>query len=1032
VVRWALVIAFAVAVGHLAWHALVGPTFVPEYQVGGEGPALTGLDPEHRHLYLRRELYLSRRPRRAWLQVIGRDRLRVYVNGRFVGSQALPGFPVAVVADPTPYLQVGRNVIAVSVEQCTLRQPPVVAVDGAYAFDDHEEHRIQVDSLWRCRATFERKAAWWFETHFDDRHWPYAPQTTCALRATVGMPPRALTVAGTGRWITPQASEDGSACVCREFHVAGRPRQAWLRLTSTGSYRVALNGILLDEQEDELGATVSAPPVQRSYDITAVAQRGRNVLALVLTDSTGRTPHVLADVEVEGGWGRRVLLGTDKDWLGRPGRPHNWLAAAPDGSSEWRPCLVEVGDLRVPPWQPRRQPVELVLPCAVVLQRAVGQLALIGLVAVLTFLACNAAVRRMVADVPYPTPFVFLALLPPTLAIAAALLATCDPRVLRQDVYQAIWVLLAVASVPLQWRLLAWLRDRQPVSGLVPAGLRPAARPSWIAALLLGLVVIGFLMRLRDVGTEGLQWDEVENYHATLGFLERGFPNIKVHDDLPRMYIHTSELQFIPMALAALAFNDSAYVVRFPAVCWSTLTIVLIYLVGRRLCSVPVGLLAATIYTFAPVCVSMSNFGRYFSQLQFFTLLTVYCFWLTIRGTGPINRRALWLTAASFLGMFLTWEASALLAPALVLAALEQRRGRLRTMLGAPAVWAAMLVVGLVVMAQTSHVVLQHTQFLWYGVSLSDVKLIPMWRYPNPGVFQPWFYIWQASWNQDALLPLLGLAGALVVATGTTFRRPVRFLLIIHLATCLVMAFLLPNAQWRYIHHLVPLPILLTAAALVVGARALARWARTSGVPAAWHDYANGVVLLVVITLTALGSGMTVELGELPWFRIQGHGQRVYKFPNLQGTAQYLRAHMQEGDVVLANNLYQVNHLMGITGRPNRPLDFMPATGPFLPATLDDRRPLLLDRRDGVQMISTPEGMVDLFARHRRIWYVVQPGQHYILNTPDVSTFLRQHTDVVYEDWEALVLFRGDNHRPASLRVDNERALRDAQANFLP
>src|SRR5262249_26968478 len=154
---------------------------------------------------------------------------------------------------------------------------------------------------------------------------------------------------------------------------------------------------------------------------------------------------------------------------------------------------------------------------------------------------------------------------------------------------------------------------------------------------------------------------EVENYHATLGFLERGFPNIKVHEDLPPLYIHTSELQFIPMGLAALVFDDSAYVVRFPSVCWSTLTIWLIYWTGRRLFNTPVGLVAATLFTLAPGCIVMSDFGRYFSQSQFFVVLTVYFFWLALRGTGPINRRALWLAALSFLGLFLTWEASALI-----------------------------------------------------------------------------------------------------------------------------------------------------------------------------------------------------------------------------------------------------------------------------------------------------------------------------------------------------------------------------------
>src|SRR5262249_26514090 len=270
------------------------------------------------------------------------------------------------------------------------------------------------------------------------------------------------------------------------------------------------------------------------------------------------------------------------------------------------------------------------------------------------------------------------------------------------------------------------------------------------------------------------------------------------------------------------------------------------------------------------------------------------------------------------------------------------------------------------------------------------------------------------------------------------WRRPVRFLLIIHLITCILMAFLLPNTQWRYIHHLVPLPILLGSATLIAAARWLVR-AGQSVLPACQMRlaalitfYPRGVALFFVVVVAALASGLTVELRELPSLRVEGHGLTGYKFPNVAGAARYLRDHMQEGDVMLANNVYQINHLMGIRGRVNRPLDFMPATGPFLPGTVDDRRPLLLDRRDGAQMISAPDSMVELFARYRRIWYVVQPGQHYILNTTDVSTFLRQHMDVVYEDWEALVLFRGDNHRPAFLRLENERALSDAQANFLP
>ena len=49
-----------------------------------------------------------------------------------------------------------------------------------------------------------------------------------------------------------------------------------------------------------------------------------------------------------------------------------------------------------------------------------------------------------------------------------------------------------------------------------------------------------------------------------------------------------------------------------------------------------------------------------------------------------------------------------------------------------------------------------------------------------------------------------------------------------------------------------------------------------------------------------------------------------------------------------------------------------------------------------------------------------------------MSAFLRQHMEVVYEDFEALVLFRDASHRPAYQRRENERALEKARAHFLP
>lgn len=774
-VRGLIVAAFAAAVGHLAWHTFFGPCVTPKYFVGGTAPALAGCDPDAKHLYLRRELYLSRSPVHAWIQAVSRDRLSVHVNGELVAEKSLDGFPVAILADITAYLRPGVNVIAIAAAQASIGRPPVVAVDGAYLLGDGE-HRIISDDRWRCRTVFERGAAWWFSPDFKDRHWDVARIVGVDLRAAVAVPPTAVTTPSRARWITPAAWADGSAGLRRTFDVPGRPRQAWLRATAPGSYRLAVNGILLDEQEEALATSTPVPPVRRTYDITPFVHRGGNCLAFVLTSPSG-PPHLLTELEVEDQSGQYTSVFTDGAWVSRPGLPADWLDATPPDATAWQPVAVETGDLGILPWQVRSKVVEVSLPLTVLIRRGVDQLGFIVLIGLLAWRVVRSVERRLATSATY------LALVPPTVFIGAALLATYDPRFGAQDVYRGLWLLLAIASPPLQWLILrcrslgkAQCRSHAP---------REDYTPALVCFLLTALVTTGFGLRYRHLETEPLHWDEVEVYRNTISFLEHGFPGVEVHPDAPRLDIHTSELLFISTGLAALIFEDERHVVRFPSLCWGVLTILLVYRVGRRLFGVPAGLIAAALYTFAPVCIAMCTFGRYFSQLQFLTLLTVSCFWRTVQGSGPIRRGALWGTAASFIAMFLTWEGSALIAPGMVVAALLQRRGRLGTIFRNGAVWLALLTVLTVVLLQQIHVMRVQSQFLWLGVSLSDVTLKPMWPLP---VFRPWYYVWESSWNPDAFLPMLGLLGAARLAVRHPFRRPVRFLILVFLGDCLVMA----------------------------------------------------------------------------------------------------------------------------------------------------------------------------------------------------------------------------------------------------
>ncbi len=1034
-VPWFLVTAFAAALGHLAWHALLGPTPAPEYLVGGDVLAMTGTDPGAKQLYLRRNLYLAHRPRHAWIQVLAKDRLNVYVNGKRVAGQNHSGFPVAVLIDLTPHLEVGHNAIAIVAHQAQLHEPPVVAVTGAYHLDDGD-HPLAPDRLWRCASFFERRAHWWFATHFDDRHWPVAPTTRCFLRAKVDGPPRATTTTRFGRWVAPADAGQRRAAFAHAFAVAGRPRQAWLRVTATASYRVALNGLPFDQHEVTLGTPLPDAPLRRTYDVTALVRPGTNDLTFLVTSHAGPS-HLLAEMEVIDGAGNLLRVASDGSWRARPGTPADWLRPSTDEALAWQRCVAHPGDLGVSPWQPARETLTVTLPLPATVGLLAGQLGLMAGVALLTLLACRWVGRRLNIRRGLPagatTPgVVYLALVVPLAAIAAAALAVYDPRVTRQEVYRGGWVALAVAAVLVQW-LLLWLWARGAVADRPAPATRPGRSPLWVTGLVALLVAAGFWLRVRDLNGEPMHSDEVTIHRASLGLLERAFPSLIIHPELPTYYISGCELECFGPALAALVFDTDTTVVRLPSAVWGTLTIGLIFVVGRRLFDVRVALIAAALYALSPTCIQRANFGRYPCLLQFLTLLLIYSFWRTVRGSGPIDRRWLALTGMTFVLMFLSWEGSALTAVGLVVAGLVQRRGRLATILGDPAVYAAMAAVLAVLLLQMAHNTIQASQFLLYGTGWSDITLRAMWRFP---FFNLWRYVGESSFNLDALVPLIGLGAAGLVAVRHGCRRPLRALILIFLTTCFVMSALLSVFGGYYAFHLFPLFILMFAAALGAAARGLVRLGRAVGTPRGWARYAGAVAALTVALVVAFGSGQTVQLAELPALNFYGTRPGLLKNPDLTGAVRYLRRHFRAGDVVIAIYPETVNHaadprrLGGFP--PGWVTDYWLESTLQLPAVLDDRRPRPLHRWCATPMLPNRRSLEDVFARHNRVWYVTIPAFHGLYNDAEVSAFLRQHMDVVYEDFQTMVLLRDNNRRTAEQRLKDEGELHGAKAVYLP
>jgi hypothetical protein len=1024
--RYLLVLLFALPVGHVAWRVYLAPREESEYIAGGELPALAGADPDARHLFLRRTLHLPQKPRHAWLELLATDRVHLLVNGHFVESKRLDGYCVAIVADLTRHLLPGKNVIGIHASQSSMGRPPRVAVRGGYVLSDGE-HPIAADEEWRYTDHFERRDSWWFTEQFDEKNLPRAVITTANLRAKTTMPTACVQNSERGRWATPRRLEAESAILRRVFEMPSHAEHAWLRLTASSSYRVAINGILVDTAEETVGVSVRAGLTERLYNITSMVHSGQNVVQVVLTSSSA-LPHLRADVNIIDQNGNARAWNQESPWLSRPGAA-GWMDTGVDRDDDWQRCRVEHGDLSIPVEDVPTQVVTTILPWRERAWRIAQELMCIALLALGVYLLTR-LIAFQLETLGGNGNLAFLALaLSPTLVIAA-LLAVYDPRVARQDVYRSELLALAVLLVAGQWLGLLIVASRRRAASVIGRVWEMlTSNPVWIEHVaLIALIGAGVYVRFGDLRSQPLQWDEVENYNVTMSFMERGSPVMIVHEDLPPLMIHTSELEFIPHALMALVSSDPIDIVRMPSVVFGVLTIPLLYWVGRRMMNGGVGLIAATWFTFSPVCVATSTFGRYFSELQFFTLLLIYFLWMALRGAGPINKRALWLATLSFLGMFFTWEASALLAPSIVIACLVQRRGRLRQTFLQNSVWQALAIAGIFVVLQRTYATFAQIQFLWYGVSLSDVKLMAMWEHQ---IFRPWFYIWQSVWSQDCLLPLLALLGAIVLAAYHPYRRQLRFLLIIHVGACMLMAFTLPNLAYRYSYHLIPPMILIAATTVWALTHGLCRWALRTGVGAWWSAYTAISGLAVAAVILAVGSGAIFEMRELDRFRVEGLSTSLYKFANLEGPAQFVREHIRDGDVVIANDTFQINHLMGHQHGKSRRVEYALSNHPFVPGTLDDRHGIMLDRRDGAKVIYTPEMLRAFFDEHPRVWYISSPGHHYLLNSRRISTFLRTRMRVAYQDWDSLVLFAGDEHRPNYLILEDERRLEDSRDSFL-
>jgi hypothetical protein len=197
-------------------------------------------------------------------------------------------------------------------------------------------------------------------------------------------------------------------------------------------------------------------------------------------------------------------------------------------------------------------------------------------------------------------------------------------------------------------------------------------RPGILVAgwlILIGILALALWLRWRYVREISLYVDEFTTLWAARQVQAHGIPL------MPSGVLYTRGLlsSYIE-ALFLTLFGFSYAVGRLPSVIFGLATIVAIFWIGRRGWRPAVGWLAALGLALLPEAILWSGRARFYAQLQFFVLLTVWAAWELVAGYGSQdsgdkgNRHARWLFPFCFVLALFSQEETILLYPATVLA----------------------------------------------------------------------------------------------------------------------------------------------------------------------------------------------------------------------------------------------------------------------------------------------------------------------------------------------------------------------------
>jgi mannosyltransferase len=169
--------------------------------------------------------------------------------------------------------------------------------------------------------------------------------------------------------------------------------------------------------------------------------------------------------------------------------------------------------------------------------------------------------------------------------------------------------------------------NRSGGSGVSPASSLHSSR-GWLSyALLLLFIALAFARGVYGLGSQSLWWDESLSLQRASYDLPHILSNEIVLTDATRQLVtfdNHPPLYFLLLHFMIRLAGQSEFVLRFPSLASSVLTVPLLYALGKCLFDQRIGLLAAFFGAISPLYLWYSHEARMYTMLTFLGLLSFY------------------------------------------------------------------------------------------------------------------------------------------------------------------------------------------------------------------------------------------------------------------------------------------------------------------------------------------------------------------------------------------------------------------------